>query len=215
MNKFKNLVFDFNGTIIDDVQVCLDILNKMLANSNHPQISLDQYLHTFTFPIYDYYIKAGFDIKPNGKDNFEELSKYFDKSYRAIFNKLKPFPDIVPFLKNNYQKYNLYILSATKQNDLENELKQLNIYNYFRAVIGINNIFAYSKVNEAIEYFTKNNIKSAETAFIGDTTHDNEVAKKLNATSILIARGHQAKDVLEKTNANYVISNIKELERIL
>ncbi len=72
------IFFDFNGTIIDDLDLCLDLLNKMLIKKNHKPITKERYLDIFTFPVKKYYIKAGFDLP---KDNFEELADFFIEQY--------------------------------------------------------------------------------------------------------------------------------------
>ena len=74
--KFKNIFFDFNGTIINDVDLCISLLNEMLLNKNHPTIERDEYFNIFTFPIIEYYKKAGFTFE---NYSFEELANYFIK----------------------------------------------------------------------------------------------------------------------------------------
>ncbi len=209
----KNIVFDFNGTIIDDVDICLNLLNKMLEENNHKgNISKERYLQIFDFPIIEYYQRAGFDFS---KDDFKSLSSQFDKEYREYFPNLKPFDDVVSFIKKYYQKYNLYILSATRQDLLIDEVKQLNLEKYFKGIIGINNIYAYSKLEAAKEFFKQHQLEFNSTLFIGDTIHDNQVAKELNSTSILISRGHQSIDVLKRCNANYIFNKMDQVEKLL
>ena len=70
--KYKYIVFDFNGTIIDDVDLCLNLLNEMLEVEDLPLVSLEKYKNIFTFPIIEYYKKAGFTFQ---KHSFKELSE--------------------------------------------------------------------------------------------------------------------------------------------
>ena len=62
-----NLVlWDWNGTLLDDVALCVDALNRLLRIYHYPQqYSLAQYREIFGFPIEDYYIRAGFDFSKN------------------------------------------------------------------------------------------------------------------------------------------------------
>ena len=64
----KTIFFDFNGTIINDVDLCLNILNEMLKENGLEPITLERYREIFTFPIKKYYEAAGFDFK---KKTFE------------------------------------------------------------------------------------------------------------------------------------------------
>ena len=213
--EIENIIFDFNGTILDDLDICYQLLNEMLIMSNHPPVSKDKYLHIFTFPVYDYYKKAGFNFDKEPKDDFKELSSYFVKHYYAQFDSLQVFHDVLFFFKEHYNKYNLYLLSATKESDLVTVTKKLDIYKYFKKVMGTNDIYASSKLEIAESYFTKNPIDFNKTMFIGDTLHDNEIAKRFNSISVLIDRGHQAKDVLASGNPNYLLNNMDQVISIL
>jgi len=76
----KHVFFDFNGTIIDDVDLCLNLLNEILRNQGKPVLDLDTYKHVFKFPIKDYY-RDGI---------FREYSNfYIDKNTLIIYHKLK------------------------------------------------------------------------------------------------------------------------------
>ena len=216
MNKInaKYIVFDFNGTLIDDIDICLFLLNKMLKEKGHEgNIKKDRYLSIFTFPIIDYYESAGFKFP---EDDFPQLAKEFDIDYRNSFKDLKLFDDVVEvlsFFENNAKK--LIVLSATKQDSLESELKEKKIYDFFDAVIGIKDIYGRSKVEEAIAFFSSKNIDMNDVVFIGDTLHDNEVAERLQGHSILVARGHQSKERLQAASNALIVDTLKELENII
>ncbi len=216
MNKInaEYIVFDFNGTLIDDIDICLFLLNKMLKEKGHDgNIEKDRYLSIFTFPIIDYYESAGFKFP---EDDFPQLAKEFDLDYRNGFNDLKLFDDVVEvldFFKKKNKK--LIVLSATKQSSLDEELKQKGIYDFFDVVIGIKDIYGRSKVEEAIAFFSSKNIDMNDVVFIGDTLHDNEVAERLKGHSILVARGHQSKERLQAASNALIVDTLKELENII
>ena len=69
MNKY--IFLDFNGTVLDDVDLCLSLLNEMLYEKENKTVDIDEYKHVFGFPIIKYYIAAGFDFS---KYTFEELA---------------------------------------------------------------------------------------------------------------------------------------------
>lgn len=213
--EIENIIFDFNGTILDDLDICYKLLNEMLVMTNHEPVSKDKYLHIFTFPVYDYYKKAGFNFDKEPMDDFKELSSYFVKRYYSQFDTLQVFHDVLDFFKRYYNKYNLYLLSATKESDLVLVTKKLDIYKYFKKVIGTGDIYASTKLGVAESYFNKYPIDFTKTMFIGDTLHDNEIAKHFNSVSVLINRGHQAKDVLESGNPNYLLDNMDQVISIL
>ena len=74
--KYDYLVLDFNGTIIDDVDLCLNILNHLLEERDYKKVSLEEYKHIFTFPIKKYYINAGFDLEKRKGRRMKFLSPF-------------------------------------------------------------------------------------------------------------------------------------------
>ena len=61
----KYIFLDFNGTIIDDVDLCLDLLNQILENQKKEKVSKERYKDIFTFPVQKYYELAGVDFYLN------------------------------------------------------------------------------------------------------------------------------------------------------
>ena len=58
----KNVFFDFNGTLIDDIDLTLDIENKLLVQRGLNAVTKEFYLDNFCFPVINYYKKSGFDL---------------------------------------------------------------------------------------------------------------------------------------------------------
>ncbi len=57
------LIWDWNGTLLDDVTLCNDCLNQLLEAHGYPQrYDRAGYRELFGFPIEDYYRCAGFDF---------------------------------------------------------------------------------------------------------------------------------------------------------
>ena len=75
------VLWDWNGTLLDDVALCVDALNRLLRIYHYPQqYSLAQYREIFGFPIEDYYIRAGFDFS---KNSYKELADDYMQDYLA------------------------------------------------------------------------------------------------------------------------------------
>ena len=204
----KHIFFDFNGTIINDVDLCLDLLNQILTKQNKKNLTMEEYKNVFTFPIRDYYIAAGVDFNI---ESYESLAKWFIKVYQPLSMKCGLFDGIVDTFKAlKNEGYNLYILSASEKNNLLEQCQNYEIDKYFIDILGIDNIHAASKVSIAIDYMNKHNIKGSDVLFIGDTLHDLEVAEAMGARCMLVSCGHQSKEVLSKGNVK-IIDTINDL----
>ena len=206
-NKNKTVFFDFNGTIIDDVQLCLDILNDMLISHGHNSVSLERYKEIFTFPIKDYYIAAGFDFT---KESFEDLSQEFINKYQHASLSCKLNDGVVDLIKKLLEeKYNVVLLTASEINNVIEQLKHFGLYNYFNDVLGTSNIYAKSKVEIGVNYINNYQIDKSKAIMIGDTTHDSLVAKSMGIDCILYSGGHQSKEKL-LSETSKVIDNFSE-----
>lgn len=214
--EYERIIFDFNGTLVNDRELCLSILNYMLTKHNHLPVSEEKYLDSFMFPVVEYYKKVGFEID-SGKDDFNVLAHEFDTLYNSNFPSLKLFDDADKVLNLLSKKAKLYILSATNQEDLDKEVSSLGIYHYFEKVIGIKNIFAHSKVQEAKDYFLHlSDFNPSKTCFIGDTTHDIEVSKILNCQCYLTTAGHQSKKVLYSAiDKSHIVDSLTDFYNIV
>ena len=101
------------------------------------------------------------------------------------------------------------MLSASSLEPLKQQLKELEIEEYFDEVLGIDNIYAGSKVDIGLKWIKDKDPN--ECLMIGDSLHDKEVADAMNVRCVLVAKGHQAKDILIQECAN-VVDDIREIK---
>ena len=209
--KYDYLVLDFNGTIIDDVDLCLNILNHLLEERNYKKVSLEEYKHIFTFPIKKYYINAGFDLE---RYSFTSISNEFISLYQKASLNCKLYEGINELIdKCNNNRIKVVLLSASQIDNLKEQTDHFGLSEKFEAILGTSTIEAASKVEIGKNYFKDKQDK--KILFVGDTTHDAEVASAIGADALLITHGHQARDILLKANPLKVIDSFKEVEDIL
>lgn len=211
-NKIKYIIWDWNGTLFNDVQLGVDIINNLLKDNNLPQITFDKYRDIFTFPVSDYYQIAGFDFN---KTSFEILGKKFMDEYERRKYEMNLFEgarEVLELARSRGIKQS--VLSAYKHDTLVEILNHYKISEYFESIMGLDNIYAGSKEHLGIELRKKLTYNEDEILFVGDTLHDADVAKAMNVKCILISKGHQSqKKLLE--NGNVVLSDISELKNII
>lgn len=209
LNNYEYIIFDFNGTILDDVDLCIYILNYMLEEHGYRKVTKERYLDIFTFPIIEYYKLAGFDFN---KHSFHDLSIEFINMYQQASLKCLIYDGVIELL-NKLKQLNkkIILLSASQIDNLLEQTNHFDITKYFDKILGLDNIQAKSKIDIAKKYFSDNNIDLSKAIMIGDTIHDMEVANELNINSVLIANGHQSYNRLKKIKKE-VYRTIKEIE---
>ncbi len=207
--KYEYVIWDWNGTLFDDVALCVDIMNGILKKYHLPLISVEKYRAFFDFPVENYYQKLGFDFR---KNSFEKLGIEFIEQYnkrRFECNLHKGVFDLLEiFKKQNLQQF---ILSAREHNSLMDDLRYFNVYPYVHEVSGLDNHFAGGKLDLGMMMMNKLNINPEKCLLIGDTKHDAEVAAGLKTDCILLAHGHHNFDQLSATNVP-VFKNFQELK---
>ncbi len=208
MEGIKTIIWDWNGTLLDDAEICRNIINKLLTNRNIPSLSIEKYKQIFTFPVKDYYRKAGFDFS---KEAFEIPADEFMFSYHKIIKTASLHKGTNIILNFAKKKYKQFIVSAMEQDSLVNLVQKHNIHHYFKDISGINNHYANGKTSIAKILISEYKLNPEEICIIGDTIHDHEVAEEIGCKCILIADGHQSMSRLAKTGRN-VLNNLTELK---
>ncbi|MFP4187075.1 MAG: HAD family hydrolase [Acholeplasmataceae bacterium] len=191
----KTILWDFNGTILDDARLCHDILNRMLVEAERPPVTFEEYLMVFTFPIKDYYAKV-YDLK---KTSFDYLARRFIDFYQPESLALTLHENVLEVITYFAVKgYRNVLLSASEINNLRAQLEHFRIDHLFDDILGIDDIRATSKAHVAKAFMQKEKLDPKDVVVIGDTLHDAEVAKAINARIILYSKGHQHRSRLEK-----------------
>jgi len=212
INNYKHFIWDWNGTLLNDVDYCRRIINRILVDNSLPELSLEKYRQIFTFPVQDYYKAAGLDFS---QTSFEVLGKDFIDEYESRKLTCSLHDNAVGVLSSiNKAGISQSVLSAYLHENLVFILDHYNLTQYFDNIIGLDNIYAGSKTHLGLTLVEQLNLPKEEILFIGDTLHDAEVAEAMGVNCILIANGHQVKDKLSG-NSKIVLDNLSELNKFL
>ncbi|MCL2558913.1 MAG: HAD hydrolase-like protein [Turicibacter sp.] len=208
MNKYSHIIWDWNGTLLDDVQHCMDVMNRMLEKRGMAIMpTVSDYHRAFVFPVVRYYENVGFDFE---KESFESLAIEFIAGYHAdkTGHSLLHRGAEQTLKALNEKGLTQIILSASKQENLLAQTKEFPIAHYFHDMLGLTDIYAKSKIEIGQDYMQRNSVKKA--LLIGDSVHDYEVATALGADCILVSNGHQSKQALQACSVP-VVDDIAEI----
>ena len=208
---YKTIIWDWNGTLLNDLDLSLDCVNVLLEERNIPKLSVERYKEIFGFPVVDYYVKAGFDFE---KETFEVPAKQYVKLYALGSPNLELFHDAIEtlnfFKENNYQQI---VLSAMKDDNLKQMIENNKITHFFDGIFGIKDNYAREKVSLGKQVIEKMNLNPSECLMIGDTLHDAEVAEQCGFDCILFSGGHVSRERLG-TKKTKIIDRLSELKQI-
>ncbi len=205
------IIWDWNGTLLNDLDICIDAINVLLNDRQLPLLSKERYLELFDFPVIDYYRRIGFDFS---KEPFNVPAQQYIGQYISMFegcNLHANVPEVLSFFRA--KGFSQMVLSAAEHQKLVDSIDRFGILEFFNAVSGLDNDFATSKTDLGIELFRNQQLIPSQVCLIGDTTHDFEVAEALGCKSILVADGHQNKKRLSETGA-VVVDKLYDLFEI-
>ena len=193
--KYTHIIWDWNGTLFNDVDWCVDVINTMLSKRRIKTLrDISEYRSVFRFPVIEYYRDVGFDfdIEPFDVLAEEYIELYHtDKSGNCeLFTNAEGVLDSI-----NSMGITQVVLSASEKSNLLSQMSGFNIGSYFDEVLGLTDIYAKSKLDIGKDYMLRKNI--GKVLLIGDTKHDYEVAQALGADCVLISNGHQGRATLE------------------
>lgn len=210
-DKVAGIIWDWNGTLLNDTELCVQAMNKMLDKRNMKPLSVARYKEVFSFPVKDYYQKIGFDFLA---EPFETPALEFIDHYRKGVNNCQLYENAMDVL-NHFQSqgWRQFILSAMEQDALNQCLEEQKITHFFDHVLGLDNHYAASKLENGQRLIEELNLDVNKLILIGDTVHDFEVARSLGCQCILIANGHQSRKTLESAGVQ-VIDEINQLLQI-
>lgn len=186
--SYKNIVWDWNGTLLDDVDTGVQTLADMLERRGLVSLSREEYKARFGFPVENFYRGLGFDF---AKESMHDLSVDFVETYDKFAGHLDLNPQVREVLACfRQQGRRQYILSALREDLLKQMAWDFGIAGYFEGICGSDNIYAAGKVERGKRMLGDYGILPAETLMIGDTLHDAEVATSLGFGCLLYAGGH-------------------------
>ena len=207
------IFWDWNGTLMDDVDFTHSCLNWMLETHGYPQrYDLAAYRELFGFPIEDYYRCAGFDF---ARHPYPELAARFMEHYNAGVPGCAVTAHAVDTLQTLARMgWQQAVLSASRRDYLIEQVSARGLQGFFTELLGLADIYGVSKVQLGTDYLRRTGIDPAACVMVGDTDHGAAVAAAIGATCVLYTGGHQSRARLEKASP-YVIDDLAQLPALL
>jgi len=214
--KFKGIIFDLDGTLVNSLEDISDAMNKVLQGLNFP---------THTYDTYQYFIGSGLrnlvsKALPATNNSDEQIEICFEcmiNEYREICTlKTKPYDGIVELLENLTSQNIKMAVFSNKADELTKKIASEIFPNHFDQAIGLSTE-ALKKPNpfEALEIGKKWNLKPEEILFVGDSDIDMQTAVNANMFPVGVTWGYRTEEELKNSGAKLVVNKATELIDIL
>ncbi len=191
----NHVIWDFNGTLVDDVELVLNITNEILKARQLPLIDAARYRDLFEFPVSTYYAKLGL---PGEGEAFRAVADVFAKNFESGMHDCSLRSDALPCIEALAARgTSSSVLSASRQASLVSLTEQFQLTHRMTDVVGIDDHYAHGKVESGQRWLADTGRVAEDMVMIGDTAHDFEVATALGASCILVSYGHSSREKLE------------------
>ena len=211
LTGYATLIWDFNGTLLDDVDLGIVCANLMLERRGLPLIpDRNRYFEVFGFPIEDYYRRLGFDFS---REPYEVLAHEWIAEYRSREWDVPLRAGAVDLLSAVKEAgIPQVVLSATESSMLNEQLRDLGVSGYFSEIVGRGDIYAPDKTGLARRWAQTR--KPGRCLMIGDTEHDLACAEAAGFDCLLVRGGHTSDSDLDKLDCR-VANDLFDVKEIL
>lgn len=203
---FRNLIFDWSGTLVDDLGPVIEATNAVFERYNLPPFDRDNFRRQFRLPYSDFYA----EFLPNIP--LAELETHF----RPAFSAVKTPVTILPHAREKLEwctqhGIRAFVLTSMDTQAFERQVDDFELRHHFEATYsGI--IDKRDMIHRIIE---QHRLKPHETAFVGDMTHDVETARHGGLSSIAVLTGYQHPEVLAAVRPDLTVPDLEVLRNLM
>ncbi len=207
-------VFDWNGTLFDDVEASVTGSNAVLALHGKPQLDLETYQGRFTFPILHFYVANGVSTD-QALARHDEASRIFLETYEEESRKCALREGAVELLEwLNESGVHCMILTNHLRENVGQALARFHIRHYFQG-LSCNEIYdaafisRMNKYERLKAYMEEHSFRAEDAVIIGDSFEEPEIAGRLGLKSVNITGGYISEARLKTAGSDLIVDDLK------
>lgn len=214
--KFKGVIFDLDGTLVNSLEDIADAMNSVLQDLNYPTHSYDDYQYFIGSGLRNLVSKS----LPENHNDENQIERCYDlmvEVYRDnCTNQTKPYNGIVELLDELKSRNIKLSVFSNKADALTKEITAFLFPGYFDPIVGLS-IESLKKPNpfEAIEISKSLELKPEEMIFVGDSGIDMQTATNANMFAVGVLWGYRPEQELMANGANHILNHPLDLIPIL
>jgi len=202
----RNIIFDWSGTLVDDLPAVLKASNFVLTQSGRPAMSLEQFRAEFQLPFRKFYDKHTPDVA------MDQLETWFHHEFSQSQASVVELPHARKFLEFcRERKIRTFLLSTVHGDYFETQCRVTG----FDAFLDKPYTDVWDKREKIHEILRENNLQPDETLFIGDMEHDIETARHGGIHSCAVLTGYNTLEQLRVAQPDLIVEHLDELKRLL
>ena len=202
----RNIIFDWSGTLVDDLPAVLKASNFVLSQAGRPEMSLEQFRAEFSLPFTNFYNRFTPDVP------MPQLESWFHSEFKRSQDSVCELPHAREFLEFcRAKKIRTFLLSTVHRDHFAVQCRITG----FDAYLDKPYTDVWDKREKIHEILAENNLQPDETMFIGDMEHDVETAKHGGIHSCAVLTGYNTLEQLRAAKPDLIVEHLRELREIL
>lgn len=202
----RNIIFDWSGTLVDDLPAVLKASNHVLIQSGRPPMTLEQFRAEFQLPFTTFYDRHTPHVP------MAQLEEWFHAEFRQSQDSVTELPHAREFLQFcRARRFRTFLLSTIHSDHFKAQCRTLG----FDAFIDKPYTDVWDKRKKIHEILRENNLQPNETLFIGDMEHDIATAKHGGVHSCAVLTGYNTLDQLRAAGPDMIVEHLSELRGVL
>ncbi len=181
---YKTILLDCDGVILDSNNIKTEAFEETL--SAYPKEKVDEFIRyhqahggVSRFEKYKYFLNN--IVNDYNETTYQNLLQEFSNICRQKLLTAKFTKGMEDFLKKNYQKMNLWVVSGGMETELNEIFEKRGLRVYFKGILGS----PTTKIGN-IKKIIMDNPSLGPTLFIGDSSTDYEAARAFDLDFLFI-----------------------------
>lgn len=183
-----HIVWDWNGTLLDDLTVIIDAANVSLGRHGMGPIDEDDYRNHFTRPVRAFYDSLFGRVVTDAE--WEALNDVFHVEYFSRVDEADLTVDTLPALSHvDSYGWGQSLLSMSPQTWLDDVVGRKGVTQHFTLIDGLSGETGGLKATHLAEHLKTQGLDPQRTVVVGDTPDDAVAARQVGAQPILYDGG--------------------------
>ena len=201
----RNIIFDWSGTLVDDLPAVWSATNHVLAQAGLPELTLEKFRAEFCLPFTKFYDRHTPHIA------MEQLEVWFHARFKEVQHSVVELPYARVFLQFcRSRRFRCFLLSTVHPDHFAAQAT-IGFHEFLeRPYLGV-----WNKREKIHDVLAENSLIAEETLFIGDMEHDIETARHGGVHSCAVLTGYNTLAQLKAASPDLIVEHLGELQRIL
>ena len=203
---FRNLIFDWSGTLVDDLPLVLDATNHVLSQYGLPSMDREEFRRRFRLPYVEFYQEILPDVP------LSELETHFRVGFADSTSEVTLLPhahDKLAWCRAHGIR--TFVVTSMDAPAFYQQLESFQLTPFFEATYAS----VLDKREQILEILETHQLRPEDSAFIGDMVHDIETAHHAQLTSVAVLSGYTHPEPLAAAKPDITVQDISGLRKLM